>query len=72
MQSRKSESRATFHFHSKALLEHVAAALEEIRSAELGNKNRQTVFPVLSAERQQDQELTLRPGSADSQLCDLG
>lgn len=58
MQGRKSERSATFHFHSKALLEHVAAALGEIRSGGLGNKNKQIVFLVLSSERQQDQELS--------------
>lgn len=35
VQGRQSQRRAAFHFHSKALLEHVAAALEEIGSGEL-------------------------------------
>lgn len=40
VQGREPERRAAFHFHGKALLEHIAAALGEIRSEELGNKNR--------------------------------
>ena len=46
------ERRAALHFNRKALLEHIAAALGEMKSETLGNKNTWIGFLVLLGERQ--------------------
>lgn len=58
VQGRQSERRAALHFHGKALLQHVTAALEEMASGEVGTGIRGTVLLILSSKRQRDQELS--------------
>lgn len=52
VQGCQAERRAALHFNRKALLEHIAAALGEMRSETLGKKNTWIGFLVLSGERQ--------------------
>lgn len=72
VQGCQAECRAAFHFHSKALLQHIAAALQERRWEQLESRKRQRPLVVLPGNKDRSRISVLETGFADAWLGSLG